>query len=417
MQQLGPNPAVVIGAGPYGLAVAAHLRGRDVPVRVFGDPMASWRDQMPPGMFLKSTPDASSVSAPAPGYTLADYCRQAGREPLGRDEPVPIDLFIRYGQWFQHELVPDVEPNRVTDVRRLNGQGEGVEGLAVTLDTGEEIRTGVVVVASGLSNFPYVPPELAALSPGSLSPDGPVSHSAQYGDMSALAGADVIVVGAGQSALESAVLLHESGARPHLVARGRIRFADAPPAGAVPRSTALRQPPSPLGPGWRHVAVASLPASFRYLPTPTRLGLVKRILGPSGAWWLRDRFIDRVPVHSGHRIVGARMVGRRVALELADRDGATRTLTADHVLAATGYRVDVDRLPFLDDATRAAVIRVGGSPRLGPYFESSVRGLFFPGLAAAATFGPLQRFVCGTRFAAERIATTVAVRSRDLVRR
>ena len=398
-------PAVVIGAGPYGLAVAAHLYAHEVPVRVFGDPMSSWRRNMPPGMFLKSTPGASSIAAPVPGYTLADYCQKAGHAPLGPDEPVPIALFTDYGDWFQRELVPGLEPARVSELRRDN------DGFHLRLDTGAQIRTATAVMATGLTRFAHMPAPLARLAA-----DGaPVTHSSHWGDLTSLADADVVVIGAGQSALETAVLLHELGARVRVLARGRLVFADPPEDPRGRRPPAWRSPSSPLGPGWRHVAVSSLPGRFRYLPSAVRLSLVARILGPSGAWWLRKRFVPEIPVLRGN-VVDARRDGSGMSLTVTDAGGARSTVTAHHVIAATGYRVDVDRLDFLDPALRAAVRRVGGSPRLGPTFDSSVPGLYFPGLPAAATFGPLQRFVCGTAFAASRIAPAVAARTPTPVR-
>ena len=147
---------------PYGLAVAAHLRGRGIPVRVFGDVMATWRDNMPAGMFLKSTPDASSISAPAAGFTLAAFCTHSGLPPLGEDEPVPVDLFIRYGQWFAEQLVPGVERRQV---RRLSHDSGGFQ---VTLDDGEELETDTVVMANGVVDFAYLPAELAAAVPAGL---------------------------------------------------------------------------------------------------------------------------------------------------------------------------------------------------------------------------------------------------------
>ena len=128
------EPAVVVGAGPYGLAVAAHLRAKDVPLRVFGEPMSAWTRNMPVGMCLKSAPSASSLSAPTSGYTLLDYCRHTATS-LGADGPVPIELFAQYGQWFQEQLVP-VEQGRVVSVReRADG------GFDVALDTGEVVGT------------------------------------------------------------------------------------------------------------------------------------------------------------------------------------------------------------------------------------------------------------------------------------
>ena len=152
-----PNskPAVVIGAGPYGLSVAAHLRGRGVPTRTFGDVMISWRQHMPVGMRLKSTPNASSISDPQPGFTLHDFCDISGVARLREDEQIPIDLFIRYGQWFQEQRVPDVESAQVSQLNQGDGR------FYLKLDSGEELETSTVVIASGLVSFPYVPQELS----------------------------------------------------------------------------------------------------------------------------------------------------------------------------------------------------------------------------------------------------------------
>ena len=164
------GPAVVIGAGPYGLSAAAHLRARGVPVRVFGEVMASWRRNMPAGMFLKSTPAASSLAAPASGYDLADFCTARGRQPLAGTQIVPRELFVGYGEWFQRQLVPDVEALRVCRLERAEG------GFRLTLSDGQEVAAGSVVLASGLNGFAHVPPELAAAAaPPGLSPDGLVS--------------------------------------------------------------------------------------------------------------------------------------------------------------------------------------------------------------------------------------------------
>ena len=182
------TPAVVIGAGPYGLSVAAHLSARGSQPRVFGEVMSSWRSHMPAGMCLKSTPDASSLSAAKPGYQLADYCTSQGIRPLqdASDDIIPIELFTRYGQWFQEQLVPQVEQSVVTHVERAG------HGFVVTLDTGEEILTPTVVVATGVSHVDYVPDELAALAPGGQpSPDAAVSHTSQHSSLTGFRGQDL----------------------------------------------------------------------------------------------------------------------------------------------------------------------------------------------------------------------------------
>ncbi len=394
--------AVVIGAGPYGLAVAAHLRGAGVTTRVFGEPMESWRSHMPVGMFLKSEPSASSISAPEPGYRLEDYCRSIGVRPLRDDEAVPIDLFVAYGRWFQTQLVP-VEPARVASVSTAS------DGFDVAVDTGERITTRNVVVATGHVRHARVPAALRGLA-GDGSGPPLVSHTCDHADLSRFAGSSVAVVGAGQSALESAALLREAGAEPHLIVReAKVLWAGPPEPEPRPLRHRLLKPGSPLGPGWSHVASQRGAFAVRFLPERARLRLLKIILGPAGAWWLHDRVDGVVDVRTSTEIVSATARAGRVDLSLRTATG-TASLTVDHVLAATGYSVDLDRLDFLDPALRETITRVDGFPALHAGFESSVPGLYFAGLSSAATFGPMMRFVCGTDFAAPRLAAAVAAR-------
>ena len=401
------DATVVVGAGPYGLATAAHLRGRGVPVRIFGDPMGAWRHRMPAGMFLKSTLKASSISAPVPGFRLADFFEHLGdqRPALMWGEKVPIDAFIAYGLWFKEHRLPDVEE---TMVARLEPDGKQ---FRVTLDSGEELGARNVVIASGLSRFGNVPEELAALVPDGPARDAPVSHSSQHPDFASLAGRRVAVIGAGQSALESAALAHEAGADVAVIVRGpQVVFAGPPPSSPPPMWTSIKSPPAPLGAGWSHALMSRGcgPAAFRHLPLSARLRLVRVILGPAGAWWLKERVEGRFPVRVGERVEKAEVASSGVTLYLAGPEGARSDLEVDHVIAATGYRVNVDALDFLAQDIRARIVRQAGWPRLSATFESSVPGLYFTGLAAAASFGPVLRFVCGTAFAARTLTRGIA---------
>ena len=400
-------PAVVIGAGPYGLSVAAHLRARGVPVRVFGEVMSSWRLHMPRGMCLKSTPSASSLSTPLPGYELADFCKARGIPPLTGTQVVPIELFVNYGEWFQQQLVPDVEN---LQVRRLERMGRG---FRLELSDGAELLTDVVVMASGLNGFAHVPSELAAAAgQRGLGPEGLVSHSSQHRDLSGFAGREVTVIGAGQSALESAALLHEIGASVQLLARGQVRWGFPPKPPRDGLLGMLPEPNSPLGPTWRIYPFSHAPFMFRYLSADARIKLVRRVLGPLGAYWLRERVEGQLPVLEGHRVTAARSDGDKIALTVASSAG-TKDLSVDHVFAATGYRVDLRRLEFLAPDLRDQVRCVAGWPHLTSSFESSVPGLFFTSLTAAETFGPVMRFVCGAGFTARRISGAVAARFND----
>ncbi len=394
------TPVAVIGAGPYGLSTAAHLRARGVPVRVFGRPMVSWREHMPAGMLLKSTPMASSIDTPQAGHSLRDFCDAVGERRYESDwDIIPVETFVRYGDWFQQRLVPDLEQVRVVSADRRAG------GFEVKLDSGEQFRARAVVVATGLTGFARLPRELAAAVPDGPSPTGPVSHSSQHHDLSVFAGRDVVVIGAGQSALESAVLLAENGARSvRIVARGRTAVG----FGAPPDRQPKLRPRTPFGNAWSLYAFTYYAGGFRHLPAPARRYLVRRVLGPLGAWWLRERFVGRVQVTAGRQVVRARVEDGRPVLTLRGPDGRTGELAADHVLAATGYQVDLAAMDFLGQGLRTGVVVSGGGPRLDAGFGSSVPGLYFTGLPAASSFGPVMRFVCGTEFASRRLAGAVA---------
>ncbi|WP_240203103.1 FAD-dependent oxidoreductase [Streptomyces actuosus] len=396
----------VVGAGPYGLAAAAHLNDRGIPLRVFGEPMGGWRSHMPEGMYLKSSPLSSSIASPRPGHRLQDFAAIEGRAPRGLRDPVPLSEFVRYGLWFQRYAAPQLE--RVT-VRQVDRASDG--GFRVVLESGEEFRSGAVVLAVGAAEFAHMPPELTALAR-----DGLASHTADHVDFAPFAGRHVAVVGAGQSALESAALLHEAGARATVLARtSALAFDEAPWTDwpeERPLSERLRAPNSLLGEGWPLVASCKGPAVFRHLPEDVREQVLRTVLGPHGAWWLRDRIDGAVSVRCGTSIASAAPDGAGgVRLELRGSNGSSRLLRVDHVIAGTGYRVDLGRLGVLSpDLRREVAVTVSGAPWLSTRFEASVPGLFFTGLSAAPTFGPLLRFVCGTGYATGRISAGVAKR-------
>ncbi|MBY8340263.1 FAD-dependent oxidoreductase [Streptomyces spinosirectus] len=394
------QPVAVIGAGPFGLSTAAHLKARGMPVRVFGDPMVSWRDHMPAGMLLKSTPVASNIDAPQPGHNLVDYCDDAGIRRLVTDEDIiPVETFIAYGEWFRDKLVPELEQVRVVSVDRHKGGG-----FELKLDSGELFTARAVVVATGLSGLAHVPAELAAAAPDGPDPASPVSHSSQEHDLTRHAGKELIVVGAGQSALETAALAAEAGAQVRVVARGRGKVAFGSPPWKQPK---LR-PESPFGRAWSLWALSYYPHPYRYLPAEARHYLVRRVLGPLGAWWLRERFEGKVQVSEVDRIVRADAADGSPTLTVRTLAGRTQSLSADHVVAATGYRVDLAAMDFLGHELRTRLAVSRGAPKLGAGYVSSVPGLYFTGLPAASSYGPVMRFVCGSEFASPRLARHLA---------
>lgn len=389
----------VLGAGPYGLAAAAHLRAANIETRIFGDAFSFWRDNMPKGMRLRSPWNASHISDPQQRYSLDAYCRD-----LGIDKPaqLPRELFLDYGAWFKDHVVPDLDTRRVL---RIDADEDGFRLLLSDGDTAFSRR---VIVATGLLGQEYRPDQFRGL-PRSL-----VSHSCEHSDFAPLRGRRVAVIGRGQSACESAALLHEIGAEVEIVCHGQIDWI-----GDSNKRSALRKqvravlgnlliPPSQVGPfplSW----LIEAPGLVRHLPEQSRDDITERCLHATAADWLRPRLAD-VPVRDMGEMFGVRRDGDRIALTI---DGAASHF--DHVVLGTGYRPDIGNIGPV--AALASRIRTrAGYPVLSGNFESSVPGLHFIGANAVGSFGPLLRFVAGSGFAARRIAACARRNRRDLSR-
>ena len=106
--------------------------------------------------------------------------------------------------------------------------------------------------------------------------------------------------------------------------------------------------------------------------------------------------MNGVKITTGQNIISAQPTGNGLKLRLDN--GEERRV--DHVLLATGYRVDILRHRFIAKPLARQLLCSGGYPELKRGFESSVHGLHFLGAPAALSFGPLMRFVSGTAYAA-----------------
>jgi len=386
---------VIVGAGPYGLSLAAHLRGAKVPFRIFGRAMDSWISHMPTGMLLKSDGFASNISDPDSDFTLEQFCAEKGIPYRDRGIPVSLETFGSYGLAFRDRKVPELEDKTVVSI-----EPDG-DGFTVGLDTGETFSARQVVLAIGVTHFGYVPEALANL------PSEYVSHSAQHSDVAGLRGQSVAVIGAGSSALDLAGLMREAGVDVQLIARKPLKFHSKNDK-ARPWWDRLRRPPSGLGPGWKSFFFANYPNVFHYLPEGLRVEAVRRVLGPSGGAFIREKVEGKVPTLVGYSLDAARIENGKVRLALVDGSGGKREVRVDHVIAATGYKVNLQKLKFLSDETLSRIKTVVGSPALSSSFESSVPGLYFVGLAAANSFGPVMRFAFGADFTARVVTRSVA---------
>jgi thioredoxin reductase len=388
---------VIVGAGPYGLSIAAHLKAHSVDFRIFGQPMQMWREHMPKGMRLKSEGFASSLSDPDSSFTLEAYCNEKGIPYAHTGLPVPLDVFSSYGMEFQKRFVPELVQKQVESVSRSEG------GFRVRLEDGSLISSRRVIIATGLTNYEYTPTVLAKL------PEEFMTHSSRHHEVDKFQGMEIAIVGAGASALDLAAAMYEAGSKPQVIARKpRIRFHDPPDPKGPSLKTRLRAPMTGIGPGWQLVFFAHAPLLFRKMPQDFRLRKVRQTLGPAPCWFTKQQVVGKVPMHVGVQIKEAVVRNGRVSLELVEDSGARKALEVDHVISATGYKVDLGRLTFLDSKLYSAIQLIERTPVLSSNFESSVPGLYFVGIPAANTFGPLLRFAVGAEFTAPRIARHLA---------
>ncbi|HXW93203.1 MAG TPA: FAD-dependent oxidoreductase [Terriglobales bacterium] len=381
---LQKSNVTIIGAGPYGLAAAAYLRAAGVEARVFGEPMEFWQNQMPVGMCLRSSWSASHIADPKQEVTLDAYCQQNGNHV---SKPIPLDRFVDYGQWYQRTLVPHLERRHVSRVDLDPG------GFRVTLADGEEFVSRRVLVATGIGTFARRPAEFVGIA------SELASHSSEQKDLRKFKGQRVVVVGAGQSALESAALFKEAGIEVEVIGRQKtLRWVGLHPKlhhlGAI---SWLLYSPRDVGPAGISRLVA-LPHVFRRFPRPFQDRTAYRAIRPAGAGWLQPRLVG-VPITLGRRFLSVKAKGSQLHLRLDD--GTERLI--DHALLATGYRVDVSRYEFLSGPVLQRLETVNGYPVLQRGLECSVPGLHFLGKPAAWSFGPLLGFVSGTEFAAHEL--------------
>ena len=390
----------IIGAGPYGLSVAAHMAERGIEHRIFGSPMQFWSQIAEAGgeRYLKSYCFGTNISTPKPGYSFADYSDPRGLETF---EPCSIGDFAGYGKWFQQNNVPWVENYDVTSMSRKNGQ------FSIILTSGEELPASDVVIATGLSYFAHVPSILSVL-PAPL-----VTHTSKIIRFDGFRGRRVAVIGAGQSALEAAALLSEFGASPQLLIRERSVLWQSRVSKSRSVWRNLRSPISGLGTGPKAWALTRFPGAMHRVPAAWRTRFVKNHLPPEGAWWLRKRVENQVPVHTQTLIIDAFERDGQAVLRLrTGKDSCEHQLVVDNVIAGTGYDLSVDRLEFLDQGLRSSIARLERAPRLNPVFEASVPGLHFIGPSSAMSFGPLFRFVVGAEYTARRVCAHLASNSR-----
>ncbi len=344
---------------------------------------------MPRGMCLRSNWGASHIADPKKELSLDSYCSDTGT-PCPK--PIPLNRFVDYGHWYQGRAVPDL------DRRMIHRIEADARGFKVITSDEETFTSKRVVIATGIDAFASCPPAFSEI------PSALASHSSAHDNLGKFKGRSIVVIGAGQSALESAVLCREAGAEVEVIARqDNLNWVGMHPRlhhlGPISRLLYSNRDVGPAGIS----RLVAAPHLFRMFPHWFQDPVTYRAIRPAVAGWLRPRLTD-LPITFGRQVTSAIAIGSQLRLKLDDH---TERLV-DHALLATGYRVDVSRYQFLSDALLKRLKTAIGYPVLGRGLECSVPGLHFLGKPAAWSFGPIVGFVSGAEFAAKELVRSVS---------
>ena len=368
---------LIVGAGPFGLAVASEAAHRGVEHLIVGKAMEFWRKNMPKGMFLRSACDWHLD--PQDVHTIEAFLRTQGKTTKDV-EPLSLEFYLSYATWFQEQK--QIEP-RPLFIRRLDVSASGFEA---TTREGEVINARQVVLAPGFKHFAHVPDDLKSKLPFDR-----FQHTAEFVDFSEARGKRFLIIGGRQSAFEWAALLLEAGAAAiHLCHR------HASPAFAVADW-------SWVNPMVDHIA--DDPSWFRRLPQAEKDALNHRLWAEGRLKiepWLESRVSDsRVKVWPQTELASC-VENQSHELEVTLTNG--ETIIVDQIVLATGYKVDITRLPYLAAGNVLEQLETrNGFPALDDHFETSVPGLFITSMPATQDFGPFFGFTISVRTSARLI--------------
>ena len=368
---------LIIGAGPYGLAIGSYAKRLGLECGVVGEPMGFWKNHMPAGMLLRS-PTTWHLDA-AGELTFKAFLESEALTPE-QVSPVPLPLYLDYCRWFQEQNGLEVEQRFVNNLEWL---GNGSYPFRAVLDSGDEIRARRVLAATGLTQYRNIPQDLAFILP-----PGSYSHTCDYTDFSSLAGKGCLIIGGRQSAFEWAALINEEvGAEIHLVYRHDTpAFTESDWGWIDELMDRTRE-----SPGW-----------FKRLPTRERDGIYQRLWG-EGRLKLEPWLAPRIQGNNVHLWPNTRVTGGRQSVNgsiTVSLDNG-KTLEVDQIILATGYRVELAREPYLRTPWIIESLQLEeGFPVLDDLFQSSIPGLYFTGQTATRDFGPFFGFGIGCPAAA-----------------
>lgn len=376
---------LIIGAGPFGLSLAAYAEQHGIDYTLVGKPMEFWKQNMPQGMFLRSACDWHLD--PGNESTIERFLEELNQTPADV-EPLSLQFYLEYTQWFQEKQNIVALP---VYVEQLDEVEWGAYRFRATLEDGRVIHARNVALALGFKYFKHLPADLAELLP-----EGRFVHTCDLVEFEALRDKRCLILGGRQSAFEWAALLREAGAAAvHLSHRhASPAFAEADWSWVNPTVDGIAS-----NPGW-----------FRSLPVEEQTAVGQRLWAEGRLKvepWLEARVsAETVQLWPRSEVVRCdALPDGAVAVELSNGE----RLVIDQIILATGYKVAIGQVPFLQAGNIGGRLATrNGFPMLDEQFQTNLPGLFITSMAANQDFGPFFGFTIATRASARLIGATVA---------
>ena len=372
---------LIIGAGPFGLAIAAQASHLGIEHIISGKPMEFWRRNMPKGMYLRSACDWHLD--PVNIHTIEKFLESRG-QTASDVEPLSLEFYLSYAEWFQTQKQITTLPSYI---KQLNHEAD----FEATTADGDTIRARSVALAPGFRHFANIPDELKARLPA-----GRYSHTCEFNDFSSAANRRYLIIGGRQSAFEWAALLLEAGASAVYISHRHDSpsFDPSDWSWVNPLVDAMAD-----NPNWfRNLSQEEKDAVSQKQWAEGRLKLEP---------WLVPRLqSDRVKVLPRTEISNVEQNGELlVTLTNGEK------LACDHIVLATGYKVDIARLPILSSGNILDQLATrNGFPVLDDHFQTSVPGLFITSMPAVQDFGPFFGFTIAVRVSAKLICDAIVER-------
>ena len=376
---------LIIGAGPFGVSMAAHAKHLGIDFILVGKSMEFWKTNMPEGMYLRSACDWHLD--PENENTIEKFLSTQNLAPKDV-EPLSRNFYLSYAEWFMEQKQLTALP---VYVDRLDYVSD-YHYRAVT-DDSDIITANSVVVAVGFKYFKHIPPEFV-----NIFPEGAYSHTCDLTDMKTLQGKRCLILGGRQSAFEWAALLNEAGADTIYISHRHKSpaFTSSDWSWVNPLVDNMTDEP-----GW-----------FRNLSEEEKNSVSKKLWAEGRLKiepWLETRVMKpNVQLLPHTEVVACKKLADDALEVVFD---SSNTINVDYIILATGYKVMIDHVPFLREGNILSKLLIKNNfPVLDEHFQTNLPGLFITSMSAAQDFGPFFGFTIAVSTSAKLIGKTLSKR-------